>query len=448
MQRFCLPGLGLLVLFLSCSQVIGSGTQAPPTAAAPVPALADQVWYELNFQTLSPPTLAAARTRLATIRDLGANVLWLMPVQPEGRLGAVGSPYAVADYTSVNPDLGSLEDLRALVTEAHARGLSVVLDWVADHTAWDHPWITAHPEWYQRNAQGQILSPPGQSWTDVAALDYHQAGLRQAMTDAMVWWVQGVGVDGFRCDYADAVPDSFWASALAAVNAAAGSPRLFLAEGSQASQLGAGFQLLYAWNFRDALVNGWKATGAAPATSVLGAAASELAGLPAGTSRLRYSSNHDKAAWDGSTVTLYGGQQGALGAFAAAALAGGVPLVSSGQEVGAEGPISFFGPSPVDWSAHPEVWAEHRRLLALRAAHPALRTGALTRRDDAQVVAFERAQGQERVLVVINPRPGALTWSVPAADQGPWTDSATGAPVTLASGLDLGPQGYRIFLRP
>jgi glycosidase len=175
--------------------------------------------YELNVRQYTPEgTLKAFQAHLPRLQKMGVNILWLMPIQPIGkkeRKGSLGSYYSIADYTAVNPEFGSLADVKALVEEAHARGIKVILDWVANHTAWDHPWATQHKDWFKLNKQGEIFpvtfnegTPQVEYWTDVGALNYDSAALREAMIGEMAFWVRECDLDGFRCDVAGLVPTS------------------------------------------------------------------------------------------------------------------------------------------------------------------------------------------------------------------------------------------------
>jgi glycosidase len=400
----------------------------------PVRSVSNVIFYEANFQTLTGGNkLRALDARLDDIAALSVNVLWLMPIHPIGVLKSVGSPYCVRDYWAVNPDLGSLADLEQLVADAHRRGISVILDWVANHTAWDNPWIS-HRDWYTQDAQGNIVSPPGFNWPDVADLNYNATGLRNAMIEAMEYWVDTVGIDGFRCDAADFVPDDFWAQAIAAVNVHAGRSLVWLAEGSHPSLYQDGFALLYGWTFSDTLLQVFQGKASPQA----------LSGLEGGQTRLLYTTNHDKAAWDGSPVALYGSQDAALAAFAAAVFSGGPPLVYGSQEVGFPTTVSFFGPQPVDWTAHPEVRQEYQRLLALRASSPAAQTGVRTDLSAGNLLAFRRTAAQDSLIfaAALGSQPATLT--VPA---GSWVDT-TGASIPGGTALALPPGGYRILLSP
>ena len=183
-----------------------------------VPAPEDVIMYEVNLRAFSPGgDLQGVIDRLDNIRDLGVNVIWLMPIYPVGELNSVNSPYCVKNHKEVSPEYGTLNDLRKLTDEAHARGMAVIMDWVANHTAWDNPWIE-NKDWYTQNASGDIISPPGTNWLDVADLNFSNLEMREAMVDAMKYWVFEANVDGYRCDYADGVPYAFWTRAINAVD--------------------------------------------------------------------------------------------------------------------------------------------------------------------------------------------------------------------------------------
>ncbi len=204
-----------------------------------IPALQNVVMYEVNLRAFSQTgDLAGVTARLDQIQSLGANVLWLMPIHPIGQdrsVGQLGSPYSVRDYGAVSSEYGSLSDLKTLVGAAHNRGMSVLMDWVANDTAWDNPWITAHPDWYTHNAQGQIISPAGTNWLDVADLDYSNTNMRAAMISQMQYWVTNAGIDGYRADAADFVPFDFWQQAIPAVRGVTSALCSCLPRGAQRS---------------------------------------------------------------------------------------------------------------------------------------------------------------------------------------------------------------------
>ena len=213
----------LLLLSTGCSKYpdfpedpAAGGTAAngalPPQYGTPftnVPDPRDAVIYEVNIRAFSSTgNFNGIKNRLDEIKALGVNVLYLMPVHPIGVLNTVNSPYCVKNYEGVNSAFGTLNDLRTLIDEAHIRGMAVIFDWVADHTAWDHPWII-NKSWYKLNAAGEIISPPNTNWTDVGQLNYGSDAMGKAMIREMKYWVYNANIDGYRCDAADFIPFDF-----------------------------------------------------------------------------------------------------------------------------------------------------------------------------------------------------------------------------------------------
>src|SRR5690606_22086266 len=205
--------------------------------------------YQVNVRAFSEEgTLNGVRERLDHIKTLGANVVYLMPIYPVGQVnsvGELGSPYSIKNYKTISPEYGTLDDLRALVEEAHAMDMAVIMDWVANHTSWDNAWIYNHPEWYLKDENGEITHPPGTNWNDVAQLDFNNNELRAAMVDVMSYWVYNANIDGFRCDYADGVQQSFWAEAIPAVRSIKNQDLLMLAEGTRRNHFDVGFDYTF-----------------------------------------------------------------------------------------------------------------------------------------------------------------------------------------------------------
>lgn len=426
----------------------------PPQYGTPfggVPRREDAVIYQVNLRAFSAGgNFAGVTARLDSIKQLGANVVYLMPIYPVGQLRGVNSPYAVQDYRAVNPEFGSLTDLRTLVDAAHQRGLSVLLDWVPNHTAWDHAWITAHPDWYLRNAAGTILSPPGTNFNDVAQLDFGSAAMRLELISAMKSWVYTANVDGFRCDYADApviAATDFWKQAVDTLRRVKTHQLLLLAEGSRRSHFAAGFDYNFGFGFYGGIYSVYRNGAAATAFDALNA--SEYAGAAGTQQVVRYTTNHDVNGSDGTPVGLFGGDAGAMSAFVVAALYKGVPMVYNGQEVGMTTPIPFpFTSVKVNWTAHPEVTRAYRQLLQARAASAALRRGVPTAYSTANVCAFAKADGAEQAFVLANVRNTATTYPVPVAFAGTtWTNTLTGTATTLGTTVALPAYGYLVLKR-
>jgi len=412
------------------------------TPYASVPATTDIVMYEVNIQTFTPANFQGVEARLDSIKALGVNVIWLMPTYPIGVLKAVGSPYCVQDYEGVNANFGTLDDLRTLVAQAHALGMAVIMDWEANDTSWDNAWITQHPNWYQQNASGSIIYPPGTTYTDVAALNFNNADMRIAMIRAMKYWIFTANVDGYRCDFADNVPNDFWVQALDTLNTITTHKLIYLAEGTTGAEISAGFQLGYAFSFYSTLKSVFAGS---QASTLFTTNTAELASLPSPGIKLRYITNHDDASSDGSTITEYGGKQGALAAFVIAAYMDGVPLIYSSQEVGYPNAINFFNTVPVDYTANPDMVAAYKKILAFRAAHQAIKTGVLTAYTDPGIVAFEKVSGTDDVVTLVNATNNTVSYSVPASIQGAWTDGLAGSSVTLSTQLSLAPYQYVIL---
>ncbi|MFN4199338.1 MAG: alpha-amylase family glycosyl hydrolase [Flavobacterium sp.] len=259
--------ISTFLIFISCSN---SESENPPVDIPQdytqfgipftnMPSHEDIVMYEVNIRAFSPEgNLQGVINKLNHIKSLGTNVIWLMPIHPVGQVNSINSPYCIKDYKSVGSEYGTLEDVRNLTTQAHQMGMAVILDWVANHTAWDHPWISSNPEWYTQNASGQIVHPPGTNWTDVADLNFNNQQMRSAMIDAMRYWVLEANVDGFRCDYADGVPFAFWNQAINHFKSTLPNRKvLWFAEGNRNDHFFAGFDLNFGWNFYGSLVSVW-----------------------------------------------------------------------------------------------------------------------------------------------------------------------------------------------
>jgi glycosidase len=395
------------------------------TAAAPVmshlPWTRQAVIYQVNVRQYSQAgTLKAVQADLPRLKALGVDLLWLMPVQPIGKLnrkGTLGSYYSISDYTAVNPEFGTLADAKALVAEAHTLGLKVILDWVANHTAWDHPWATAHKDWFKLNAQGEVYAvtfhegqPSEERWDDVIGLDYKSEGLRAAMIDAMTFWVREVGLDGFRCDVAGLVPTDFWVRTRKALDAV--KPMFMLAESDAVDLHTSGaFDMTYSWDLADQV---FKKIGKGEAGAPLLKAwlAKQPAGYPAHAYRMRFTSNHDFNSWHGTDAELYGDAHQALAVLTFTLP--GMPLIYNGQEARLDKRLAFFEKDPIAWKGY-ELTGFYQQLTALKHRRTALAAGQYggsvrLLEAPADVVAFERRLGNDVVRVAVNLSAAEQTW--------------------------------------
>jgi len=444
----CISMVGAL---FGCDKSKAPNPVTPPPAAykdpaqygtpyAGVPATKDIVMYEVNIKTFTPANFQGVEARLDSIKALGVNVIWLMPTYPIGIVKASGSPYAVKDYEGVNADFGTLDDLRNLVAMAHTKGMAVILDWEANDTSWDNGWISAHPAWYQQDGSGNIKQLS--TYSDVAALNFNNADMRTAMIRAMKYWVFTANVDGYRCDFADNAPADFWKQAIDTLKTITTHKLIYLAEGTNGSEITSGFQLGYAFSYYSTIKSVFAGS---QASNLFTTNSAELASLPAPGLKLRYITNHDDASSDGSTITEYGGKPGALAAFVIAAYMDGVPLIYSSQEVGYSKAINFFNNVPVDYTANPDMVAAYKKIIAFRAAHEAVKTGTMTAYTDNDIIAFEKKSGADDVVVLVNTRNSTISYSIPAAIQGAWTDGLGTAGVTLSTQLSLAPYQYMVL---
>jgi glycosidase len=412
-----------------------------------VPDTKDIVMYEVNLRSFSADhSFKGVQARLDSIKALGVNTIWLMPIYPVGTLksaGGLGSPYSVKDYNAVYTEFGNIDDLRTLIAQAHAKNMAVILDWVANHTSWDNAWI-GNKAWYQQDANGNIISPVGTGWNDVAALNYNNTEMRTAMIRAMKYWVLTANVDGYRCDATDYVPTDFWKQTIDTLKKFTTRKLIMLGEGSKQEQFTAGFQMNYAFDFYGQLKGVFAGTSAPSA--LFTSNTTETNALAAGGFKLRYITNHDVTSSDGAAITIYKGKQGELAAFVLATYMGGVPLMYNGQEVGCPKQINFFNDDAIDWTTNPDMTAEYKKILAFRAANEAVKIGALTAYNNTDVVAFEKVSGANDVLVLVNARNSVISYAIPTALQGTtWTNGLTGANVTLGTTNTFQPYTYLVL---
>jgi len=371
--------------------------------------------YQINVrQYSSAGTLAAVSAQLPRLKAMGVDILWLMPIQPIGKLnrkGSLGSYYSISDYRAVNPEFGTLADAKALVERAHALGLKVILDWVPNHTAWDHPWTREHKDWYKLNAQGEIYpvtfteGPEPEYWTDVVALNYEQPALRDAMIAAMAFWLREVGMDGFRCDVASLVPTSFWERARRELDAI--KPVFMLAESDKAELHRSAFDMTYGWDLAEVFkaIGQGKAGAAELRSWIQRQADPKTSGYPAHAYRMRFTSNHDFNSWHGTDAELYGPAYPALAVLSFTLP--GMPLIYGGQEARLDKRLAFFEKDAIDWKQK-ELQPFYTELLSLKRKNPALANGQygapvqLLDVGNEQLLAFRRVAGSNQVRVVVN----------------------------------------------
>lgn len=429
-------------LFAGCSDD-DAEMPANPSEPVAVKEASSDIIYEVNPRFYGTSgCLAAVSADLDRIASTGANILWVMPINEPGVENAIGSPYCVKDFKAVNPNYGTLDDVKALVNNAHAKGMKVLFDWVANHTSWDCQWITDHKDWYVQDEDGNIISPSGTNWTDVAELNYDNADMRAAMIDAMVYWIDAAGIDGYRCDHVDGVPVDFWTEAITALRAKR-SDFFMLAESSDTSYFEAGFDMNYGWSFASALTNLFN--GKTTPSGFFSESSNEINGLPEGKQVMRYAINHDTAA-ESSVNSLYGGDAAEEAAMVLAMMLDGVPMFYSAQEIDYTGTLGFF-----DYSTRTFDSAKNATLARLANAYKATRSqrgGELRTYQAGKAVMFVRAVGESRVLVIVNPTSSDVTVKTPI-DMASLTvtDALDGSTLTVPVSVALGAYGYMIYYK-
>ncbi len=361
------------------------------------------VVYELNTrQATAEGTFAAAEKKLPDLKELGVDVVWLMPVYPigeKGRKGTLGSYYAIKDYCDINPEFGTLQDFDRFVGTAHDLGLKVIIDWVANHTSPDHPWVTEKPaDWYVRDAEGNTIVE--YDWTDIAKLNYGSKEMRAEMEKCMRFWLDR-GIDGFRCDVAYQVPQDFWADAFSKFRSEYSRRLYFLAEGEEAWLHEAGFDATYAWKLHHLLND--IAQGKADADSLVRYVEWNAAAYPSNGCRLSFTSNHDENSWSGTEYERMGDAWKAM-AVLCWTLPNAQPLIYTGQEVGYNHRFEFFEKDPMpDWR-HNATTDFYAYLNKVKHAHPALNSDnpdfEVISCTDSELV-FKRSLDRDSVLVSV-----------------------------------------------
>ena len=355
--------------------------------------------YEVNLrQYTNEGTFRAFGNELPRLYDMGVNVLWFMPITPiskEKRLGTLGSYYACADYTDTNPEFGTVQDFKQLVNKAHDLGFKVIIDWVANHTGWDHVWVKSNPGFYKRNTDGNFYDNNG--WQDVIDLNFYDHAMRREMIASMEFWVTECKIDGFRCDMAHLVPLDFWREARLHLDKV--KPLFWLAETEHFNYQYV-FDCSYAWNWMHASENfAKKKIGVEDLKGIL--LDYQKKKLPQ-TNHLFFTTNHDENSWNGTEYEKYG--NAALPFAVLTATWNGLTLIYSGQEIPNRKRLNFFEKDPIQWNWTNELHDFYKTLLNLRSSFDDEQSEILMLNPsgDRHVIAFLRLSKSRQVLVLIN----------------------------------------------
>ncbi|WP_111682269.1 alpha-amylase family glycosyl hydrolase [Winogradskyella tangerina] len=391
--------------------------------------------YEANIRQYSPEGTFDAFTKdIPELKELGVKVIWLMPVFPisetkrkatggkfasdfpeEERSKYLGSYYAITDYTEINPEFGTKEDFRELVQTAHENGIYVILDWVPNHTGWDHEWLKEHPEYYTQNDSGEVIHPEGTDWTDVADLNYDNQDMRKEMIEDMMYWVKEEGVDGFRCDVAGSVPLDFWETAIPQLRS---EKNLFmLAEAWEPELLdGDLFDMAYAWDGHHTM-NGM-AKGEKSVSDFDAYMNKIKKDYDEDDILMNFITNHDENSWNGTIKERMGDKNELFTALYY--LKPGMPLIYSGQEYGLNHRLKFFEKDSIP-KEKGDAWTLLQKLGELKSSNSALHGGknsATYNRlgSDDEVLIFERTKNDETIVFVGNFSDNDNKVSIPDAE--------------------------------
>lgn len=410
--------------------------------------------YEANIRQHSPEgSFQKFEAYLPELKKMGVKVIWLMPINPIGeknRKGTLGSYYAVRDYKGVNSEFGTPEDFKRLVKSIHDLGMYVIIDWVANHTAWDHPWASTHPEFYKKGKDGNFV-PPVPDWADVIALDYSNQNLRKEMIESLRFWLKEYDLDGFRCDVAAMVPTDFWNQARKELDK---TKKVFmLAEAHEWELHETAFDMSYGWQFKDLfndIAQGKKTVKDLDAYLQSG----EEKNYHPDAYRMLHITNHDLNSWEGTEFERLGDATEAF--LVLSNVLKGMPLLYSGQEAGNAKRLDFFERDPIVWKDHP-FKKIYTTLFQLKKTNKALWNGLaggqlvrLTTGKDEQVFAFTRKKHGSKIVAIFNLSKTPQEIEIKGAfKQGKLRDVFTGEKAVKAEKLSvkLLPWEYKVFAR-
>ena len=410
------------------------------------------VIYQINTRQFTPEgTFKAAQQELPRLKDLGIDIIWLMPIHPIGeknRKGTLGSPYAVKDYFAVNPEFGSDQDLKDFINQAHQLGMKVILDWVANHTAWDNVLVESHPEWYQRDHNSNFRPTPWWDWDDIINLDYNQPELRKYMTEAMSYWVKEFDVDGYRCDVAGFVPVDFWNNVRKTLDNI--KPVFMLAEWESRDLHAEAFDMTYAWSWNETMHD--ICNEKADLNKLFVYYSWNESAYPKNAMRMTYIANHDSNAWEGTMFENFG--DGLEATIALSVVGEGMPMLYNGMEAGNNKRLAFFEKDPIEWQNHRfnDVFKDLFILLKSNSALWHAQWGAtmikVPNNAPKEVLSFVRKNDDNKVFAVFNFSDKVQTAQFEdTLFTGKYTQFGSGESVDFnsESQLTLQPWAYKIY---
>jgi glycosidase len=444
----------LILISLTLTLLACQPTVKPLVIPAHVPAWTkNSVIYEVNIrQYTTEGTFKAFESHLPRLKELGVDILWLMPIHPiseKKRKGSLGSYYSVRDYEGINPEFGTMADFKELVAKAHKLGFKVIIDWVANHTGWDNQWITEHPDWYTHDGKGNII-PPNPDWTDIADLNFDSKPMRRTMINSMRFWIREANIDGFRCDVAWGVPQDFWEAATASLDSVK-TVYMLAEDEDHPGFLKKAFVSNYAWKLHH-LMND-VARGKKNATDIKKYYTDSVNKYAQGTFPMQFITNHDENSWAGSEYERMGE---AIKTFATLTFTlEGIPLIYSGQESGLKKRLLFFEKDTIRWN-NLEMHKFYQTLVKLKHSNQALWNGAfggpsefLNTSAPGKVLAFVRQKDRSQVLSIFNlsDKPVEVNIQLPQGES--YREYFSGKVTTLKknTNMKLDKWEYRVYVK-
>jgi len=410
--------------------------------------------YEVNVRQFTKEgTFKAFESHLPRLKEMGIDIIWLMPIHPIGeknRKGTLGSEYSVKDYLGVNPEYGNMDDFKALVKKIHDMGMYVILDWVANHSAWDNKLAAEHADWYTKTPEGNFQPTPWYDWDDVIDFDYNVPEMRKYMTDALKFWVKEADIDGYRCDVAGFIPVDFWDNARSELDAI--KPVFMLAEWESRDLYKKAFDMTYSWTLfekmKDATVNKKGVSG------LVEYMAHDAGSVPRNAYRMTFTDNHDMNSWNGTQFLNFGDGLEACMVFCT--VVNGMPLVYSGQETGLNRSLKFFDKDSIEWKQHP-FYGLYKKLFALKHQNEALWNGAwggemirIYNDKMDKIISFSREKNGNMIIPVINFSDKPVTVKLNTKYQkGAYIEYFTNKAVELKGDdeLTVGAWGYLVLVK-
>ncbi|WP_156152590.1 alpha-amylase family glycosyl hydrolase [Flammeovirga sp. OC4] len=457
---FLLPAM--FIILIGCTQKNQSMQgKENPYRSSPYVKIKHPEWsknatiYEANIrQYTKEGTFKSFEEHLPRLKKMGIDIIWLMPIHPIGeknRKGGRGSYYSVKDYYAVNPEFGTMEDFKSLVDKIHDMGMYVIIDWVANHSAWDNKLTEEHPEWYTKDHNGNFRPTPWYDWEDIIDFDYENEGIREYMTNALKYWVKETNIDGYRCDVAGFMPTNFWNQARKELDEI--KPVFMLAEWESRDLHEHAFDMTYSWSLYEKLHE--TALGKKTVNQGLYEYfAHHENTFPENAYRMLFVDNHDKNSWEGTMFSQFG--KGLDASIVLTCVADGMPLVYTGQEAGMDKQLKFFEKDLVDWK-HSKYTDLYTKLFELKHKNKALWNGkyggemiAVVHNKPKSVLAFTREMEGDKVFVVFNFSDQEETVKLSGNNQnGNYTEYFSGRKVTFQGGesLTIPAWGYQVYVK-